>query len=192
MSEKNLAIRNKFLSKINNKMTDLNESLALLQKVDRKLIQQSGGSLQALQLSVLQLAQKRNEVEQLSQTIRTLQQNMGQINQRLAALATNITDLNQQFVIPQVDPDMISSEGFSDADFKAALSAKDASTLPQSLQQYSQQLFPSSSSSGQQLLGSQGLSSSSSGQPTLMKVPSLTGQAQIGKAAQAAQAGKKP
>ena len=161
MSEKNLAIRNKFLSKINRKMTDLNESLELLQKVDRRLIQQSGGSLQQLQLSVLQLAQKRNEVEQLSRTIQTLQQNMSQINQRLAGLAANITQLSQQFQLPQVNPDDFKIDGISEQDFTTALGAKDAAALPLSLQSYSQQLFPSQSSS-----------SAASGQPTLPRAPS--------------------
>jgi chromosome segregation ATPase len=155
MSEKNLAIRNKFLSKINNKMVDLNESLELLQKVDRKLIQQSGGSLKDLQVSVLQLAQKQNEVIKLSQTIVQLQQNMTLINERLAGLARSISQLN--FNIPTIKMDDFKLDEISEIDFTRALDATKSSELPPSLDSVKGRLFPNEQQQQQQRLQNQPL-----------------------------------
>ena len=132
MSEKNLIVRKKFISKIYDKINDLNQSIDLLNNVDRKLIQQNGGNpLKDLQVAVEMVNRKGPEFAELNTKITTMKSQVTTLMQNLQQLTDKLNRYNDGLVVPKID-DLQEIGVLSDADLATAVSAAVAAKQPPS------------------------------------------------------------
>jgi len=123
MSEKNLIVRQKFISKIYDKINDLNQSIDLLNNVDRKLIQQNGGNpLQNLQIAVEMVNTKGPEFAALNNKITSMKGQVTTLMQNLQQLTEKLNRYNDNLVVPKIE-DLAEIGVLSEADLAKAVSA---------------------------------------------------------------------
>lgn len=125
MSEKNLIVRRKFISKIFNKINDLNQSIELLNNVDRKLIQQNGGDLKKLQAVVEIVKGKTEEFKEIPKQIKEVAEQVKTLQDNLETITDKLIDNNNNLVLPIMENFDINSEIYPDTiEGKQALQAK--------------------------------------------------------------------
>ena len=102
MSENSLKIRSKFINKISNKLSKLNEDLELLAKVDRKIFRnkriQSGGAdpviindVQKVAIKkLLEIRQAQAQIDEVTKKATNLTDQITQINDALTSIRTTV------------------------------------------------------------------------------------------------------
>ncbi len=129
MSENKLEARNKFVSKLEKKINEMNESIQLLAKVDEKLLlKQTGGTdstgLYTLGISIANLDARAAAWKTALTASTKLNDRLNELNKNVALYQKRITDIIDNLDIPSKDTSKL--DEFLSMNKEAYEAAKDA------------------------------------------------------------------